>query len=92
MKWKIKCAIDQEGDWYVSYCDDLNIASQGRSIDEAKNNLEEAIEMFFEDASPTEIMDALSNLEPEITVEIQRQVDIPPYMSAQATQWELSVA
>ena len=92
MKWKLRCAIEQEGDWFVSYCDELNIASQGRSIDEARNNLEEAIQMFFEDASSTEILGALSKIEPETTVEIQRKLDITPYMGTQDTQWELSVA
>lgn len=92
MRWKLKCAIEPEGEWYVSYCDDLSIASQGRTIDEAKNNLEEAIEMFFEDASPSEIVNALSKLEPEVTVKLQRPVDNPSDMSPQSTHWELSVA
>lgn len=92
MKWKLTCAVEREGDWYVSFCDDLNIASQGRTIEEAKNNLEEAIEMFFEDASPSEVMSALSNLEPEDAVEVQRQADIPSYTRSQDTRWELSVA
>ncbi|MDE0630994.1 MAG: type II toxin-antitoxin system HicB family antitoxin [Caldilineaceae bacterium] len=92
MKWKLKCAVEQEGDWYVSFCDELSIASQGRTVEEAKNNLEEAIRMFFEDASPSEIMKALSSLEPEVTVEIQREADIPPNMRSQDTHWELSVA
>lgn len=92
MRWKLKCAVEQEGDWYVSYCDDLSIASQGRTLEEAKNNLEEAIQMFFEDASPREVMQALSNLEPEVTVKIEREVDASPYMSPQDTHWELSVA
>lgn len=92
MKWKLKCAVEREGDWYVSFCDELSIASQGRTVEEAKNNLEEAIRMFFEDASPSEIMKALSNLEPEVKVEIKREVDIPPHMNSQDTHWELSVA
>ena len=92
MKWKLKCAVEQEGDWYVSFCDELSIASQGRTVEEARNNLEEAIRMFFEDASPGEIMKALSNLEPEVKVEIQREADVSPCMRSQDTHWELSVA
>lgn len=92
MKWKLKCAAEREGDWYISFCDDLNIASQGRTIEKTKNNLEEAIEMFFEDASPSEVMSALSNLEPEDAVEVQRQADIPPYTRSRDTRWELCVA
>ena len=34
----------------------MDIASQGESVDEARNNLIEAIELFFETASPSEIL------------------------------------
>lgn len=84
--------MEQEGDWYASFCDELSIASQGRTVEEARNSLEEAIEMFFEDASTSEIMKALPSLEPEAKVEIQRDADILPCMRSQDTQWELSVA
>jgi predicted RNase H-like HicB family nuclease len=33
----------------------MNIASQGHSVEEARNNLIEAIELFLETASPNEI-------------------------------------
>ena len=91
VKWKLKCAVEREGDWYASFYDELSIASQGRTVEEARSSLEEAIEMFFEDASTSEIMKVLSNLEAEVTVEIQREADIPPCMRSQDTQWEFSV-
>ena len=47
--------IEQEGDGYVSLCPELDIASQGNSVEEARNNLIEALELFFEAASPAEI-------------------------------------
>lgn len=47
--------IEKEEDGYVSLCPELDIASQGDSIEEAKNNLQEAIELFFEFASDDEI-------------------------------------
>ena len=47
--------IEREGDIFVSLCPQLDIASQGLSIEEAKSNLQEAIELFFESASQTEI-------------------------------------
>ncbi|HEY2252642.1 MAG TPA: type II toxin-antitoxin system HicB family antitoxin [Planctomycetaceae bacterium] len=47
--------IEREGDGYVSLCPELDIASQGDTIDEARENLREAIELFFELASPEEI-------------------------------------
>ena len=47
--------IEREGQGYVSLCPELDIASQGDSIEEARVNLREALELFFEIASPEEI-------------------------------------
>jgi predicted RNase H-like HicB family nuclease len=47
--------IEREGDGYVSLCPELDIASQGISIGKARGNLQEALELFFETASPEEI-------------------------------------
>ena len=47
--------IQRDGDWYVAWCPELDIASQGRTVEEARRNLVEALELFFEAASPTEI-------------------------------------
>jgi predicted RNase H-like HicB family nuclease len=51
--------IEKEGDGYVSLCPELDIASQGNSIEEARNNLIEAVELFLETAAPSEIQDRL---------------------------------
>ena len=47
--------IQREGDWYVSLCPELDIASQGRTVEEARANLREALEGFFAEASGEEI-------------------------------------
>ncbi|MES2777714.1 MAG: type II toxin-antitoxin system HicB family antitoxin [Bacteroidota bacterium] len=47
--------IEKEGDGYVALCPELDIASQGDTVEEAKINLHEAIELFFEYASASEI-------------------------------------
>jgi predicted RNase H-like HicB family nuclease len=47
--------IERDEDWYVALCPELDIASQGTSVEEARGNLIEAIELFFEAASPSEI-------------------------------------
>ncbi len=47
--------IEREGDGYVALCPELDIASQGDSIEEARANLQEALELFLETADPTEI-------------------------------------
>lgn len=43
--------IEKAGNLYVSFCPELDIASQGTTIEEAKANLTEALELFFETAS-----------------------------------------
>jgi len=53
---QLTCIIEREGDSYVSLCPQIDIASQGNSVEEARNNLIEAIELFFEMASPSEIL------------------------------------
>jgi len=52
---QLTCIIEREGDSYVSLCPQIDIASQGDSVEQARNNLIEAIEMFFETASPNEL-------------------------------------
>ena len=47
--------IEREGDFYVALCPELDIASQGESVSEARANLKEALELFYETASPGEI-------------------------------------
>lgn len=47
--------IEREGDGYVSLCPELDIASQGNTIEEARKNLAEALELFLEHASESEI-------------------------------------
>ena len=51
--------IEREGDGYVSLCPELDIASQGDSVEEARRNLEEALQLFFETASHAEIEERL---------------------------------
>ena len=53
--------IEREGNGYVSLCPELDIASQGNSVEEARNNLAEALELFFEHASESEIKERLHN-------------------------------
>jgi predicted RNase H-like HicB family nuclease len=51
--------IEHEGDGYTALCPELDIASQGDSVEEARKNLIEAIELFFETASEAEIQERL---------------------------------
>jgi predicted RNase H-like HicB family nuclease len=55
MNKKLTAIIEREGEGFVALCPELDIASQGDTIEEARKNLQEALELFFETASPAEI-------------------------------------
>jgi len=55
MKYNLTAIIEKEGDGYVSLCPELDVASEGDTIEQARTNLVEALELFFETASPDEI-------------------------------------
>jgi predicted RNase H-like HicB family nuclease len=55
MNKKLTAIIEREGGGFVALCPELDVASQGDTIDEARKNLQEALELFFETASPEEI-------------------------------------
>jgi len=56
---KLTAIIEREGTGYVSLCPELDIASQGDSVEHARDNLREALELFFEIASLEEIRQRL---------------------------------
>ena len=56
---KLTAAIEREGEGYVSMCPELDVASQGKTIEEARDNLRQALELFFESASPDEVKQRL---------------------------------
>lgn len=53
--------LENEDDGYVSLCPELDIASQGDTVEDAKANLKEAVELFFEVASESEISERFHN-------------------------------
>lgn|GEM_PF-124574 len=55
MQKQLTAIIEKEGDGYVSFCPEYDIASQGGTVEEARNNLHEALELFFETAFRQEI-------------------------------------
>lgn len=52
---RMTAIIEREDDGFVSLCPELDIASQGATIEEARANLVEALTLFFETASPSEV-------------------------------------
>ncbi|HFC96996.1 MAG TPA: type II toxin-antitoxin system HicB family antitoxin [Thermosulfurimonas dismutans] len=59
MNFKFTAIIQKEEDLYVAFCPELDIASQGKTVEEAKRNLEEAVTLFLEHASPEEVRERL---------------------------------
>ena len=52
---QLTAVIEREGDGYVATCPEVDVVSQGNTVEEARLNLVEAVEGFFEAASPSEI-------------------------------------
>lgn len=47
---RLTAAITRDGDWYVAQCLEVDVASQGRSLAEARANLVEALLLYLEDS------------------------------------------
>lgn len=58
-KRQLTAIIEREGDSYVALCPELDIASEGKNIEEARRNLQEALELFFETADAKEVKQRL---------------------------------
>lgn len=58
-QYHLTALIEKEDDMYVSLCPELDIASQGETVEQARSNLLEAIELFLETASPAEVQGRL---------------------------------
>lgn len=56
---KLTAMIHRENDGFVALCPELDIASQGGTVEEARDNLREALELFFEAAPQEEIKQRL---------------------------------
>lgn len=55
MSKQMTAIIEREMDGFVALCPELDIASQGDTVEEARTNLREAIELFYESAPPEEV-------------------------------------
>ena len=49
---RLLSVVTQEGDWYVARCLEIELASQGRTQQEAIDNLREALELRFDGEPP----------------------------------------
>ena len=51
----LTAVVEREGDGYVALCPELDVASQGGTVAEARDNLAEAPTLFYETASEDEV-------------------------------------
>lgn len=63
-------AINKEGKWYVAKCLELGVVSQGKTIEEATENLKEAVELYLEDNE-----EATKNISPMSSIITSFEVD-----------------
>jgi predicted RNase H-like HicB family nuclease len=64
MLMRLTAAVTHEPPWYVARCLEVEVTSQGKTVDEALANLKEALELYFEDQPLPE------NLEPPIIASV----------------------
>ena len=50
---RFSAIVHKEGKWYVSLCPELDVASRGKTIEDAVRNLKEAVELYLEDEDIT---------------------------------------
>lgn len=67
---RLTAVIEREGDGYVALCPEVDVASEGDTIEQARSNLQEAVELFFETASDTEVAERLHGEVYVTTVEV----------------------
>jgi predicted RNase H-like HicB family nuclease len=61
MTQTLTAILIREDDGFVALCPEVDVASQGATVEEAKLNLREAVELFFECASKSEVEIRLSS-------------------------------
>ena len=61
MQVRLTGIITKGEKWYVAQCLEINVVTQGKTLEEAKANLKEAAELYLEDASPDDIAESMSD-------------------------------
>jgi predicted RNase H-like HicB family nuclease len=67
MSKRLTAVIHREEDMYVALCPELDVVSQGETVEVARNNLREAVELFLECASDDEVRERLGEGEVFVT-------------------------
>jgi predicted RNase H-like HicB family nuclease len=58
MSKKLTAVITKEDAWYVAHCVELGVVSQGKTIEEAKTNLKETVDLYLESFGNEDIPDS----------------------------------
>jgi predicted RNase H-like HicB family nuclease len=61
MKQTLTAILTREDGGFVALCPEVDVASQGATVEEAKANLKEAVELFFECASEEEVRQRMAS-------------------------------
>lgn len=72
----LTAAVTHEGEWYVARCFQVEVTSQGETIEESLANLREALELYFEDAPAPDVTDVIT-----APVEVHRVSPAPTGLS-----------
>jgi len=68
---RLTALIEHDGNGYLALCPEFDVASQGDTVEEGQSNLRDALALFFQEASSTEIRE---RLRPEVYV---TSIDVP---------------
>ena len=71
MKHTVTAILTREDGGFVALCPELDVASQGTTVEEAKANLKEAVELFFECASGDEVRQRMASESFVSSMEVQ---------------------
>jgi len=58
-KFSLTAVIQRSEKYFVALCPELDVVSQGKTVEEARHNITEAVELFLETASPAELKQRL---------------------------------
>lgn len=62
MSRKFTAVISKEENWYVAHCVELGVVSQGKTIEEAQDNLKEAVELYLESFGAEDLPESLGEV------------------------------
>jgi predicted RNase H-like HicB family nuclease len=62
MSKRFTAVIAKEEKWYVAYCVELGVVSQGTTIEEARTNLKEAVELYLESFGTEDLPESIGEV------------------------------